>query len=182
MTNHIHTPSRTRTRGADGFMLMETVFSLGLLSVGLLATATVFSQGMLNLRTGSNLPLAKQKAVETIESVFTSRDTRTVSWAQVLNESDGGIFLDGDQPIRVAGPDGLINTDDDGAIEQMVLPGADNLVNTGDDRVIPLTGFTRRLEIAKITANLREITVTITFPHGNGTQTYVLSTYMSSFA
>ncbi len=190
MTNHPHLRSSVRTRDEHGFMLrdehgfmlMETVFSLGLLSVGLLALAAVFSQGMLNLRASSNLPIAKQKAAETIESVFTSRDTRIVAWAQVRNVSEGGIFLDGDQPIRVPGSDGLVNTADDGAIEQMSLPGADNLVGTADDRVIPLTGFTRRVEINDITPNLREITVTVTYPQGDGTRIYTLMTYMSSFA
>ncbi|HJN44657.1 MAG TPA: hypothetical protein QF572_10805 [Vicinamibacterales bacterium] len=182
MTNRPQISSRARANGESGFMLMETIFSLGLLSVGLLAIAAVFSQGLLNLQASSNIPLAKQKAVETIESVFTSRDTRIVSWAQVRNQSDGGIFLDGDQAIRVPGPDGLVNTNDDGAVEQMSLPGADNLVGTGDDRQIPLTGFTRRVEILAITPNLREVRVTITYPQGDGARTYTLSTYMSSFA
>jgi len=182
MTHHPTMLSNTRTRGTAGFMLMETVFSIGLLSVGLLAMATVFTQGLLNLQASSNLPIARQKAIETIESVFTSRDTRLVSWAQVRNKADDGIFLDGDQPIRVPGPDGLVNTDDDGDIEQMSLPGADNLINTEDDRLIPLAGFTRKVKISDITPNLREITVTITYPQGKGTRTYTLSTYMSSFA
>jgi hypothetical protein len=182
MTSHARVLSSARPRHEDGFMLMETVFSLGLLSVGLLAMAAVFSQGLLNLQMSSNIPLAKQKAVETIESVFTSRDTRIVTWAQVRNQSDGGIFLDGDQAIRVPGSDGLVNTSDDGAIEQMSLPGADNLVGTNDDRLIPLTGFTRRVEIIAITPNLREVRVTITYPQGEGARAYTLSTYMSSFA
>jgi len=163
-------------------MLMETVFSLGLLTVGLLALAAVFTQGMNNMGSGEGLPIAKQKAVETIESVFTSRDTRLISWAEVRNVSGSGVFLDGDQPIRVAGADGLVNTIDDGAIEEMRLPGIDGLVGTGDDRIIPLATFTRQLEITDINPNLREIKVTITYSQGEGTLTYTLATYMSSFA
>ena len=180
--HHHHIVSSAPTNREDGFMLMETLFSLGLLSIGLLALAAVFSQGMLSLQANSNLPIAKQKAVEAIESVFTSRDGRVVSWSQVRNKADSGIFLDGDRPITLPGPDGLVNTDDDGAIEQMSLPGLDNLIGTGDDRLIPLTGFNRKVEIIDITANLREIRVTITYPQGQGTRTYTLSTYMSSFA
>ena len=182
MTNHQPTAPSASTSKERGFMLMETVFSLALLSVGLLALAAVFSQGMLNLQSGSNLPIAKHKAVEAIESVFTSRDGRVVSWAQVRNKADSGIFLDGDQPIKLPGADALVHTDDDGAIEQMSLPGVDNLVGTGDDRLVPLTGFLRKIEIIDITTNLREIRVTITYPQGQATRTYTLSTYMSSFA
>ena len=162
-----------------GFMMAEALISLGLLSVGLVAMAAVMTHGMLQLQTGANLPLAKQKAVE---SVFTSRDTRIITWAQVRNKADGGIFLDNQQPIRLAGNDGLVNTDDDGAIEELVLPGPDGYIGTGDDRVVPLNNFTRDVQIIDINQNLREIRVTIVYPQGDGTRTYTLSTYMSSFA
>ena len=171
-----------RPKSEEGFMLMETLFSLGLMSIGLLAMAAVMSQGMLQLQSGRNLPIAKQKAVEAIESVFTSRDTRIISWAQVRNKADNGIFLDTAQPIRLPGNDGLVNTDDDGAMEQMTLPGPDALIGTGDDRLIPLIGFTRQVEIIDINPNLREIRVTIIYPQGQGTRSYILSTYVSSFA
>ena len=123
-------------------MLMETLFSMGVMSVGLLALAAVFSRGMLQLQGGSNLPIAKQKAVKAIESVFTSRDTRIISWAEVRNQQDNGIFLDGPQPIRVPGDDELVNTDDDGPIEQMILPGPDGLIGTAD-AVAEAGGMTR---------------------------------------
>ena len=179
---------RTSTTGAGrsererGFMLMETIFSLGLLTIGLLALAGVLSRGMLHLTQGTNLPIAKHKAVEAIESVFMSRDTRIITWAEVRNYSDGGIFLDGARDIRLPGADALVNTAADGAIEQLSLPGADNLTGTSDDRMIPLTGFTREIEIIDLTTDLREIRVTIEYPQGNGTRTYILSTYISVYA
>ena len=185
-TSSTTTLSRRRAaehaRGDRGFMLMETLFSMALMSVGLLALAAVFSRGMLLLQGGSNLPIAKQKAVEAIESVFTSRDTRTISWAQVRNKQDQGVFLDGAQPIKVPGDDGLVNTDDDGLVEQLILPGPDNYIGTADDVVIPMNGFTREIVITDINPDLREIRVTVVYPFGEGTQTYVLSTYVSSYA
>ena len=144
-------------RRQQGFMLMETLFSMGVMSVGLLALAAVFSRGMLQLQGGSNLPIAKQKAVKAIESVFTSRDTRIISWAEVRNQQDNGIFLDGPQPIRVPGDDELVNTDDDGPIEQMILPGPDGLIGTADDEIISFNTFTREIEISDLNPNLREI-------------------------
>ena len=179
---HGRRPSAARVRDEPGFMLMETLFSMGLMSIGLLAMAAVFSRGMLNMQGSSNLPIAKQKAVEAIESVFASRDTRIISWSQVRNKQDNGVFLDGAQPIKVPGDDGLVNTDDDGQIEQLVLPGLDNLIGTGDDEVIPMNGFTREIQITDINSDLREIRVTIEYPFGNGVRSYVLSTYVSSYA
>ena len=59
-----------------------------------------------------------QKAAQAIEAVFGARDSHKVTWAQIRNVngasgSDGGIFLDGPQPLPQAGPDGLVNTGDD---------------------------------------------------------------------
>ncbi len=182
ISTHGRRPSAARVRDEPGFMLMETLFSMALMSVGLLAMAAVFSRGMLNMQGGSNLPIAKQKAVEAIESVFTSRDTRIINWTDVRNKADNGIFLDGAQPIRVPGADGLVNTDDDGQIVQLILPGLDELIGTADDEVIPMNGFTREIEILDINEVLREVRVTVEYPYGAGTRTYVLSTYMSSYA
>ncbi len=165
-----------------GFSLIETIFALGIMAFGLLTLAAVFSFGMVNLRTGNSLLVAKEKASEAIESVFMSRDTRVIGWAEVRNEAYGGIFLDGPQPLRIAGADGIVNTDDDGAIEQVVLPGADDLIGTGDDEIITLTNYTREVTIIDVGLNLREIRVTIRYPYGGAYGEYTLMTYMSSFA
>ena len=144
-----------------GFSLIETIFALGIMAFGLLTLAAVFSYGIVNLRTGNSLLVAKEKAAEAIESVFMSRDTRLIGWSQVRNQAYGGIFLDGPQPLKVSGADGIVNTDDDGAIEQMVLPGPDDLIGTADDEVIQLTNYTREITIIDVGVNLREIRVTI---------------------
>ena len=174
-------PLATR-RDEGGFSLIETIFALGIMAYGLLALASVFSYGLVNLRTGNSLLVAKEKAAEAIESVFMSRDTRVIGWSQVRNEAYGGIFLDGPQPMKVSGADGIVNTDDDGAIEQVVLPGADDLIGTPDDEVIQLTNYTREITIIDIGVNLRESRVTIRYPYGGAYGEYTLTTYISSFA
>ena len=174
-------PVATR-RDEGGFSLIETIFALGIMAFGLLTLAAVFSYGMVNLRTGNTLLVAKEKAAEAIESVFMSRDTRLILWSQVRNEAYGGIFLDGPQPLNVPGADGIVNTDDDGAIEQVVLPGADDLIGTPDDEVIQLTNYTREITITDLGVNLREIRVTIRYPYGGAYAEYTLTTYISSFA
>ena len=174
-------PLATR-RDEGGFSLIETIFALGIMAFGLLTLAAVFSYGMVNLRTGNSLLIAKEKAAEAIESVFMSRDTRVIGWSQVRNQAYGGIFLDGPQPMNVPGADGIVNTDDDGAIEQVVLPGADDLIGTPDDEVIQLTNYTREITIIDVGVNLREIRVTISYPYGGAYGEYTLMTYISSFA
>ena len=169
-------------RRADGFTLIETVFALSIMAGGLLSLAAVFSYGMLHLKSGNSVMIAKEKATEAIESVFMSRDTLVITWDEVRNQSDGGIFVDAAQPIRDTGNDGMVNTGDDGAIETITLPGADGLVGTADDDLEPLDGFTREIEITDINSNLRLIRVIVTYPFGEGSRELVLLTYISAFA
>jgi hypothetical protein len=125
---------------------------------------------------------AKEKAAEAIESVFTARDSLIVTWSQVRNQSGGGLFLSGPQPIRTPGPDGLVNTADDGPVEETILPGPDRLVGTADDERVPLHSFTREIRITDLNQSLREIRVIVTYPYGEAAREYVLTTYISAFA
>ena len=61
--------------------------------------------------------IAREKAREAVESVHSARDMRVITWAQIRNVQQGGVFLAGAQPLRTAGADGLVNTADDGALE-----------------------------------------------------------------
>jgi Tfp pilus assembly protein PilV len=112
-----------------GTSLIETAIAVGVLSVGALGTAAVFTQGMERTKSSPGDFLAIQKAQEAIESVFAARDSHTVTWAQLRNVigtgSDGGIFLDGAQDIRDTGTDGIVNTADDALqpIESTRYPG-----------------------------------------------------------
>ena len=140
----------TRVPRDEGFGLVEAIVGLSILAFGLLGIAAAFAQGMRSLA-GSNFDiLAREKAVEAIESVYSSRDTKTIAWDEIRNVqgetgSDGGVFLDGQRPLTIAGDDGLVNTEDDSEeIEAIVQPGPDSLLGTGDDLVQPLTGFYAR--------------------------------------
>ena len=53
---------------------------------------------------------------------------------------------------------------------------------TADDIVIPLTNFTREIQITDIAPNLRQINIIMSYTVGRLTRTYTLTTYMSSFA
>ncbi len=177
-----------RAGNEAGFSLVESVVAVGILGVGLLAVAAGFLQGLSQIK-GSNFDiLAREKAAEAIESVFTARDTRTILWAQIKNiegesGTDGGIFADGGQPMHTAGVDGLVNTADDSeTIESIVQPGTDGLLGTADDVVQPLANFTREVEIREVSPTLRELRVIIRYTVGSDNREFVLATYISSYA
>ncbi len=136
--------------------------------------------------------IAREKAREAVESVHSARDTGELSWSRVRNVADGGAFLDGPQDVRTPGPDGLVNTADDGAIEVLRGPGVDGLLNTTDDTLTALAPelFQREITITPLTfddsvavnPNLRQIAVTVSYKVRNAWRTYTLTTYVSSYS
>jgi len=175
-------------RSESGFSLIESLVALGVFSVGMLAVAMGFLQGAMQLK-GSELDVvAREKAAEAIESVFTARDTRTIRWAQIRNiegasGTDGGVFRDGVRPLSRPGNDGLINTADDSeTVEELVKPGVDGLLGTADDERQPLTAFTREVVIRDVSLTLRELRVIIRYNVGGVPREYTISTLISSYA
>jgi len=156
--------------------------AVSVLTVGALGLAGVFAVGVKRTTGSPNELLATQKAAAAIESVFSARDSHMATWAQLCNVDHGGIFKNGPQPLKVEGPDGVVNTADDGAVETVVLPGHDDKMGTPDDVTQTLDGFTREIKIVDLSPDLREVTVTITYKDGAMTRTYVLTAYISSFA
>ena len=177
----------TTMHDESGFSLVESLIAVAILSFGMLAIAGAFLQGTM-LLSGSHLDvLAREKAAEAIETVFTSRDTRTIQWSQIRNvegpDGDaGGVFLDGAQPLARPGADGLVNTDDDGQLEALITPGPDGLLGTADDVARPLTEFTRELIIRDVSVTLRRLTVIVRYHVGTTPREYSISTLISSYA
>jgi type II secretory pathway pseudopilin PulG len=165
-----------------GFSLLETVVAIGVMTVGALGMAGVFAAGVQKTASSPGELLATQKATEAIESVFSARDSHTVTWAQLRNVSNGGIFVDGPEALKVAGADGVLNTADDGAVETVVLPGPDQQLGTADDVTQTLDGFTREIRLIDLSADLRSVTVTITYRAGPAIRSYTLTAYISTFA
>jgi len=171
---------------SKGFSLVETIVSLGVLTTGVLGTAAVLTAGMQNLSSSPADVVVTQKANEAIEAVFSARDARKLTWAQINNASvAGGIFLVGPQQLKIAGNDGLVNTSDDGAIETVILPGKDQTLGTADDSTITLSGYTREIQIQDVpgeNGRLRTITVTIRYKSGPTVRTYTLMSYLSAYS
>lgn len=176
-----------KKKNQKGFTLIEAMVSVGVMGVGILSLLPIFTQGLnANYQTQIQF-IAQQKAQEAMESIFTARDTRLVTSAQIFNVSEGGIFLDGARPLYASGPDGLYGTADDDSSNPdtiVVAPGPDQMFGTADDVTINLNPFmTRTIQIvpdAKQT-NLKDITITINWTYAGQTSSYVLQGCISNF-
>lgn len=172
----------TAGSSSRGFSLVETLISMLVLTVGVLGLSQAFYAGVQKSTSAPFEVLATQKAAEAVESVFAARDSHTIHWASMKNVADGGVFLNGPQPMKIAGADGIVNTADDGAVESFVFPGPDGYVGTGDDKSLSLAGFTRQIAIVELSGFLREVTVTITYPANGQTKTYTVTSLISQYA
>jgi type II secretory pathway pseudopilin PulG len=180
----------------DGFTLIEVMIAAMILMVGLLALMALFAKALGAVQFSQEAQIAKQKSREALESVYTARNDASISYNQIQNEADGGIFKGGFQTMYLPGADGIPGTNQDTAIlDRVILPGKDGIVQTapnasaaaGDDVLVPLSNFQRQILIAPVTdANgtvnpfMRRVTVTIRVnPGGRYQHDYETSGYIS---
>jgi prepilin-type N-terminal cleavage/methylation domain-containing protein len=175
-------------RKQKGFTLIEVMIAMVVMAVGILSLASIFTQGLKSSYQSQIQYIAQQKAQEAMETIFTARDTRLLTSVQINNVSNGGIFMDGPQPLLAPGPDGLFGTADDDANNPdtiVIGPGKDNVFGTADDVTIPLTPWmTRTIVIAPSanTPNLKTITVTINWTSEGQQFQYQISSLISNFS
>jgi prepilin-type N-terminal cleavage/methylation domain-containing protein len=182
--------SDSSPRSENGFSLIEVMVAIAILSAGLMSLVGVFALGVQRMALSTPMLLAREKAREAVESVHAARDNGELAWNTVLNTNAGGVFLTGEQDLRVPGNDGLVNTADDGAIETMRKPGYDQQLGTADDEVVPLTDFKREIRITPlnydsgggVNPNLRQVQVIVKYKVENAWRSYTLTTYVSSYA
>jgi len=177
--------SKTNTRNREGgFTLLEVMIAIVVMSVGLLAVMASMATAVAATQSAEEDLIARQKVLEAMESIYTARNAQQIPFVAVANISNGGIFLDGAQPLKCAGPDGLVGTADDvncttvaGAIcpangaECMVVPGPDGILGTGDDVTMSLGNFTRTIAMntvqlpggAGVNQNMMAMTITVTY-------------------
>jgi prepilin-type N-terminal cleavage/methylation domain-containing protein len=179
---------RKLLRRQDGFTLLETMIAMAILSFGVLSVASFYTQGLKNSSLVKVQYIANQKAQEALESIFTARDTNTLSFAQINNVSNGGVFLNGPQPLLNPGPDGIVGTADDLTSDPDVIitgPGPDGILGTADDTYIPLNPWmTRTISIQPVGnySNMVQVTITINYKYQGQTGQVQLVTYVSSYS
>jgi type II secretory pathway pseudopilin PulG len=175
-----------------GFSLIEAIIAMGILTVGALSLAQVFATGMVQVASSSQRVIAREKAREAIESIHGGRDSKTLSWTNIANKASagdcpagstptsGGVFVTGLQSLHRPGVDGLVNTDDDASAPKESSPGLDNMLGTADDE--PLNQFERSVSVCDVAPRLRALVVTVRYRAANRLQTYVLTSYISSYS
>ena len=176
------------SKAEHGFTLIKVMIAAVILVIGLVSLLAVFTQAIGTMAMVQEDLIVKQKAREALESVYTARNTQQLTFDMIQNVADGGIILDGFQDIRLPGADGLVNTADDGALEQLVLPGPDGLLGTLDDVQQPLNMqrqiLIESLPLPDTTPNpdLRQLTVSVQYVSALGLQrTYAVGAYVSRF-
>lgn len=201
----MRTPRRnSKKNGASGFSLVEVMISILLLTMGMLSMLSVFGVAVKATQVSQEDLIARQLASEAIESVYTARNISQLTWTAIQNVSNGGVFVDGAQPITCAGADGIDGTADDtncvpttatgaacpGGVRCLSEPGRDGIVGTADDQIVSLANYTRQIQITPMTdingnviPTLNSVTVTINYTStaNKAQKSYVITEYVSSY-
>jgi len=171
-------------RDEGGFTLIEVMIASSILVTGLLALAYAYLSGFAVILTGQQDTIARQKAREAMECVFSARDNATLNFSQVCNVGNGTgcIFINGFEPLYQAGADGIFNTADDATLEQIWTPGPDGILGNADDVQVSLTNYQRQIQITQVSSVLVQITVTIQYTTPKGlSRSVVVQSYMSAY-
>jgi type II secretory pathway pseudopilin PulG len=149
---------RSMKSSEAGMSLIEVMMASLFLTVALLAVAGAMASGIAATYVSQEQLIAKQKAIEALESVLEARNTQQISWdnIQMVGVCDAdnvcGAFVSGFQPIQNMGADGIPNTADDVLpIETLTYPGPDGILGTADDVTVSLSRYQRQITISTLT-------------------------------
>lgn len=201
MRQNQETPKTNPGRQA-GFTLVEVMIAIVVMTIGLLAVVASIATALATTQSAQEDLIARQKAREALESIYTARNSQQLPFASINNTSSGGIFQSGPQPLQCAGPDGLVGTTDDvpcttaagvtcpnSGVECMVLPGPDGVLGTADDQTMSLANFTRTITISQVllangTVNEAMMAVSVSVSYtkdGLPKRTYTVNGLISQF-
>ena len=82
-------------KAQSGVSLIEIMLSPFILSVGILGAVQAMIAAATSVNVSQEQLIAKQKAREALETIYTARNTQNIVWDEVRNVSDGGIFVGG---------------------------------------------------------------------------------------
>jgi hypothetical protein len=176
------------------------MIAITIMTISLVALIAVFGTAIGATKSAQEDLIARQKALEAMESIYTARNTQQIVFAQIANFPTG-IFTAGPTQLLAPGPDGLVGTVDDvnypaalpcpGGPECIVLPGPDGILGTPDDIAMSLANFTRTIAInsvleadgVTIDPNLKQIVVTVAYikPGMTVPRSYSVSALISTY-
>jgi prepilin-type N-terminal cleavage/methylation domain-containing protein len=183
-------PSRDCRNRDAGFSLIEVMFAIAILGVGLCALMAMFGNAVYTVKYAQEDQIAKQKAREAMEAVISARNDTSISFDDLQNVSNGGIFKDGFQNLYLPGSNGLAGTGQDTTtLDRIVLPGPDGQIGTSDDVLVALTNYQRQILISSVfnsdgslNTDLRKLAVTVrVISSARGNHDYTLTAFISRF-
>jgi prepilin-type N-terminal cleavage/methylation domain-containing protein len=179
-----------------GFTLIEVMVAMAIMVGGLLSVAYGIGLGLEAVQMSTMDTIAREKAREAMEDVFTARDTSTIQFTQICNIPTGGsnpnncLFVNGYTPMYMADSLGLVNTTAaaQGTIETYTTPGPSGVLGGADQpSAVQLTSFQRQIQVTSISSSdgytqLAIVTVTIIYnPLPWTSRTLTMTTVMSPY-
>jgi prepilin-type N-terminal cleavage/methylation domain-containing protein len=197
------TQRMARSSAQSGFTLIETMIAMAIMSIGIVTLIAAFGTAVNATQNAQENLIAREKALQAMESVYTARNTQQISFSQIANVASGGIFTNGAVQLLCPGPDGLVNTTDDvncpasgpcaAGPECVVLPGPDGILGTADDVGMSLGNFTRQIQInpllesdgVTVNPTLKQVVVTVSYTAGGAgssvPHTYTVNALISAY-
>ncbi len=181
---------RSGKKAARGFTLIEVMISMVILAVGLLAILALFGQAIAVTQQSQEDQIAKQKAREALEGVYSARNDMSLTFNSIQNMSNGGIFKDGFQSLYLPGTNGVPGTSADSTtLDRIIYPGPDGALGTGDDVIVPLSNYRRQILITQmlkpdgsVNPDMRKLAVTVRVATpGRGMRDYTVTGYITRF-
>ena len=160
-----------------GFTLLEVLVAMAIMVTGLLSLAYGIGLGLEGVQMSTMDTIAREKAREAMEDVFTARDTSTISFSQICNIPASGsnpnncLFVNGPTLMNTPDNQGLVNTTtaETNAVETFYVPGPSGILGgTDQPAAVSLTGFQREVKVTPLSSSdhytqLAQVTVTITY-------------------
>jgi len=183
-------PRARRPASSPGFSLIEVMFAIAILGIGLCALMAMFANAVYAVQYSQEDQIAKQKSREAIEAVYSARNDTSLTYDDIQNVKNGGIFKDGFAMLYLPGANGIPGTGQDSTtLDRVILPGPDGKLGTSDDVIVSLTNYQRQILITpvfnsdgSVNGDMRKIAVTVRVASPTrGNHDYTVTGFISRF-
>lgn len=155
-----------------GFSFVDVIIAVTIVLVGVLALSGAMSVALLRTQDTEEQLRAQQVVTSTLESIFSVRDLKTLTWEKIAYTTDPtpGVFVAGVQPVYDGpGPDGIVGTADD-ATGTTVVP-----TYTREIVITPV------LDPDLLIYNAKRVLVRVNYKVGGGNRSEEIETWLTNY-